>query len=172
MSFTERTAWAVFIMSTLYFAFSDGNCSNEEKGSFGIIGVFDFADVSSKEAFENAASRHNSKECVPKFIKRTLLIKNDSSVSELIDFAQNATETGPCFMVYATEDSKARIVLEFAITQGINVVTAISPVSMIARTFYNCHKTRLNKKMNSLHERKEHFMMFHLFKLRGKMGVF
>ncbi|PFX22265.1 Glutamate receptor ionotropic, NMDA 1 [Stylophora pistillata] len=127
MSFTERTAWAVFIISTLYFAFSDGNCNNEEKGSFGIIGVFDFADVSSKEAFENAASRHNSKECVPKFINRTLLIKNDSSVSELIDLAQNTPKTGPCFMVYATEDSKARIVLEFAITQGINVVTAISP---------------------------------------------
>lgn len=155
MSFPENTALAVFFISTLYFVFSHGNCNFREKGSFGIIGVFDFADSSSKEAFEKATSSHNSKECVPKFMNRTLLLKSDASVSEIIELAQNALQTGPCFMVYAAEDSKARIVLEFAITQGVNVITAIPPVCMIARTFYNCHKTRLNKGRDSLHERKD-----------------
>lgn len=127
MSFPENTALAVFFISTLYFVFSHGNCNFREKGSFGIIGVFDFADSSSKEAFENATSSRNSKECVPKFMTRTLLLKSDASVSEIIELAQNALQTGPCFMVYAAEDSKARIVLEFAITQGVNVITAIPP---------------------------------------------
>lgn len=146
MNFLERTALPVVIILALYYAFSYGNCNNQEKGSFEVVGVFDFADVSSQRGFENATSRHNSlsqEECIPRLTYSMLLIKSEMSVSELIDLAHNRLKSAPCFMVYAAEDKKARIVLDFAINQGLNVLTAIPQVSMsrmITKSVYYWHE--------------------------------
>lgn len=134
MNLLQRTALTVFLIMAINYVFSDGNCKSQERGSVAVIGVFDFGDASSVEGFENAISRHNSlrqKQCVPILTYRTLLIKSDASVSELISLAESALQGGPCFMVYAAEDNKGRIVLDLAIGQGLNIITAIREVSSL-----------------------------------------
>lgn len=133
MNIPQRTALCAFVILAVNYAFSDSNCNIQEKGSLDLIGVFDFGDMSSVESFTNAISRHNSlrqEECVPILTYRTLLIKSDTSVSELIDLADEALQGGSCFMVYAAEDDKGRIVLDLAIGHGLKILTAIKEVSV------------------------------------------
>lgn len=133
MNVSQRTALPVFLILAMNYVHSDGICDSQEKVSLGVIGVFDFGDTSSLEGFENAISRHNSlkqKQCVPKLTYRTLLVKSDTSVSELVGLAEGALQGGPCFMVYAVEDNKGRIVLDLALSHGINIITAVQEVSI------------------------------------------
>lgn len=138
MNVPQRTILPVFIILALNYAFSDGNC-NEEKASLAVVGVFDFNDSPSVKAFEDAISRHNSlrrEECVPSLNYRVILVKKDMSVHELLTLADSALLDGPCLMVYASEDSKARIVLDIATRQGLNIITAIPEVGILFVTFF------------------------------------
>lgn len=140
MNLFQRTALPVFLILATNYVFTDGNCKSQERGSLAVIGVFDFRDASSVEVFENAISRHNSlkqEQCVPSLTYRTLLIKSDASVSELINLAQAALQGGSCFMVYAAEDNKGRIVLDLAIDHGLNIITAIKEVCTVVMLVEN-----------------------------------
>ena len=134
MNILQRAALCAFVILAVNYTFSESKCSSQEKRSLDLIGVFDFDDMSSVERFTNAISRHNSlrqEECVPILTYRTLLIKSDASVSELIDLADEALQGGSCFMVYAAEDGNGRIVLDLAIGHGLKILTAIQEVSII-----------------------------------------
>lgn len=134
MNIPQTTALCAFVILAVNYAFSESKCNSQENGSLDIIGVFDFGDMSSVESFTNAISRHNSlrqEDCVPLLSHRTLLIKSDTSVSELIDLAEEALRGGSCFMVYAAEDDNGRIVLDFAISHGLKILTAIQEVSIL-----------------------------------------
>lgn len=133
MNIPQTTALCAFLILAVNYALSESKCNSQENGSLDIIGVFDFGDMSSVESFTNATSRHNSlrQDCVPLLSHRTLLIKSDTSVSELIDLAEEALRGGSCFMVYAAEDDNGRIVLDFAISHGLKILTAIQEVSII-----------------------------------------
>ena len=133
MNNPQRTALCAIIILAVNYAFSESKCNSQEKESLDLIGVFDFGDMSSVESFTNAISRHNSlrqEECVPSLTYKTLLIKSDTSVSELIDLAEEALQGGSCFMVYAAEDGNGRIVLDLAIGHGLKILTAIQEVSI------------------------------------------
>lgn len=134
MNIPQTTALCAFLILAVNYALSESKCNSQENGSLDIIGVFDFGDMSSVASFTNATSRHNSlrqEDCVPLLSHRTLLIKSDTSVSELIDLAEEALQGGSCFMVYAAEDDNGKIVLDFAISHGLKILTAIQEVSII-----------------------------------------
>ena len=133
MNIPQTTALCAFVILAVNYAFSESKCSIQEKGSLDLIGVFDFGDTSSEESFTNAISRHNSlrpEDCVPLLSNRTLFRKSDTSISDLIDLAEEALQGGSCFMVYAAENDNGRIVLDLAISHGLKILTAIKEVSI------------------------------------------
>lgn len=134
MNILQGTALHAFVILAVNYAFSESKCNSQGRRSLDIIGVFDFGDMSSVEGFSNAILRHNSlkqEECDPILTYRTLLIKSETSVSELIDLADEALQGGSCFMVYAAEHDNGRVVLDLAIGHGLKILTAIQEVSMI-----------------------------------------
>jgi len=133
MNIPQRIALCAFLILAVNYAFSESKCNSQGKESLDLIGVFDLGDTSSVESFTNAISRHNSlrqEECVPILTYRTLLIKSDTSVSDVMDLAEEALEGGSCFMVYAAEDDNGRIVLDLAIGRGLKILVAIQEVSV------------------------------------------
>lgn len=133
MNIPQTTALCAFVILAVNYAYSESKCNSRKNGSLDLIGVFDFDDKSSVESFTNAISRHNSlrkEDCVPLLSHRMLLIKSDTSVSELINLAEEALQGGSCFMVYAAEDDYGRIVLDLAISHGLKILTAIREVSI------------------------------------------
>ena len=136
----EKKILQVFIILALSYVYCDGYC-NQANGLLTLVGVFDFNDISSLKTFENAISRQNSVryiECVPKLTYQTLIVKNETSVQELMDLVDTALQGGPCFMIYASENINARIVLDIATHQGLNIITAVEEVSIFfpIKTFY------------------------------------
>ena len=124
---------AVFVILSINDAFSDGNC-NQAKTSLAVVGVFNADDSATLKDFKNAISHHNSllhEKCVPSLTYTTLLVKKEMGVQELMRIVDTALHDSPCFMVYASDDSKARIVLDIATRQGLNVITAVEEVCMI-----------------------------------------
>ena len=133
MNVYQRTLLTVFVILPLNYAFSDGNC-NQAKTSLAVVGVFNADDSATLRDFKTAILHHNSlvqEKCVPSLTYTTLLIKKEMSVQELMGIVDSALHDGPCFLVYASNDSKARIVLDIATRQGLNIITAVEEVCMI-----------------------------------------
>lgn len=127
------TLLRVITILTLSFTLCDGNCK-QTKGSLLAIGVFDFDDVSSVKTFENAISRHNllrHTECIPELKNKTIIVKGEMSLRELMVLVDTTMQQGPCFMVYASKTSKARIFLDVAMFQRTNIITAVQEVRSI-----------------------------------------
>lgn len=127
------TLLRVITTLTLSFTLCDGNCK-QTKGSFLAIGVFDFDDFSSVKSFENVISRHNllrHTECIPELKNKTIIVKGGMSLRELMVLVDTTMQQGPCFMVYASKTSKARIFLDVAMFQRTNIITAVQEVRSI-----------------------------------------
>jgi len=128
------TLLQVITILTLSFTLCDGNCMKQTKGSLLAIGVFDFDDFPSVKSFENAISRHNllrHTECIPELKNKTIIVKSEMSLRELMALVDTTMQQGPCFMVYASKSSKARIVLDVAMFQRTNIITAVQEVRSI-----------------------------------------
>lgn len=50
------------------------------------------------------------------------------SVHELMDVVGSVLDSGTCFMIYASQDTKANVVLDLMKSRKINVITAIREV--------------------------------------------
>lgn len=127
------TLLQVITILTLSFTLCDGNCKRT-KGSLSVIGVFDFNDVSSVKSFENAISRHNllrHTECIPELKNKTIIVKSEMSLRELMVLVDTTMRQGPCFIVYASKSSRARIVLDVAMFQRTSIITAVQEVRSI-----------------------------------------
>ena len=133
MNVYQRTLLTVFVILPLNYAFTEGNC-NQAKTSLAVVGVFNADDSATLRDFKTAILHHNSllqEKCVPSLTYTTLLIEKEMSVQELMGIVDTALHDGPCFMVYASNDSKVRIVLDIAARQGLNIITAVEEVCMI-----------------------------------------
>lgn len=127
MNAFQKTISTVLIILALNYAFSDGIC-NQDRTPLAVVGVFDFEDSASLNSFERAIARYNSlkfENCVPRLTYTTIILKKEMSIKELMDHTDIALRDGPCFMVYASEDSNARIVLDVATRQELNIITAV-----------------------------------------------
>ena len=131
MNLSQRTILTLIVVLVLDFAFSDENCKEERPSSLAVLGMFDFNDTDSILGFEKGISRHNSlsqKGCVPSLTYSKVFVKNDMSVHELMGVVGSVLDSGTCFMIYASQDTKANVVLDLMKSRKINVITAVREV--------------------------------------------
>ena len=131
MNLSQRTILTSIVVLVLDFAFSDENCKEERPSSLTVFGMFDFNDTDSIVGFEKGISRHNSlsqERCVSSLTYSKVFVKNEMSVHELMEVVGNVLDSGACFMIYASQDSKTKIVLDVMKRHKINVITAIREV--------------------------------------------